>query len=155
RVRPCLAPLLERIEMGADRIEAGAFPQSPPCSHEPERRHAAGIGFLGRLENGLAVNEPVSGRAGLVSRGLGTEAAILGATAGFHVHDRAEVNLVALEMLANSIGPTEQVEYVATAFQIQEPTALGPLDLATCEHLFSQNRYACVSIGVNQFSDHG
>ena len=62
-----------------------------------------------RGKDWLRFDEAVTRRVSLIRSRLGAEPAVLRATAGLDVHDRAQVNLISLEMFANAIGPAQQI----------------------------------------------
>ena len=63
--------------------------------------------------------------------------------------------LVPLEMLANAIGPGEQVEDILSAFKVEQPPAFFRGDVSAPQHSPAQVRQADLMAGVNQFSAHG
>ena len=86
-----------------------AFLESRHAATRPKAVTPFGLGFSSGGEDGSLLDEAVARRFGLVGGGLGAEAAILRARAGLGVDDGAEVNLVALELGTDAVGPGEQV----------------------------------------------
>jgi hypothetical protein len=113
------------------------------------------IGLVCGLLHRLRVHEPVARGAGLVMRGLRAEAAVLRAGAGLGVDDGAEVNLVAFEMLADAVGPGQQVQNVGGGFQVQQPLRLVAGDVATAEHALAEFGNPAMLGHVNGLCCHG
>jgi hypothetical protein len=86
-------------------------------------------------------------RAGLVGRRLRAEFAVLGAGAGLGVDDGAEVDLVALELLADAVGGGEQVMDVGAGFCLDEPDSLISGEAAAVEHARGQCAEKAAKIG--------
>ena len=89
--------------------------------------------FLRGFEHGFGIDETVFGRAGLVKGRLRAKAAILRTRAGLGVDDGAEMNLVALEMFADAVGPGHQIENVRCGFKAEQSERLLAGDLAAVE----------------------
>jgi hypothetical protein len=111
-VDPDLSLGLEFADAVADLLEHGSLVEALPGGDEAEGGHLVAAGFGGGLHGGFGIDEPVAGGFRLVEGGLRAELAVLRAAARLGVHDRAEVDLVALEMLADAVGPGEEFEPV-------------------------------------------
>src|SRR5881296_3773927 len=86
-------------------LEHRSFLQTLPGGHKSDRCHAIACGFFGGFEHRLCVNKTVARGVSLIGCGLCAKTAVLRACSGLCIHDRAEVDFVALEALANTVCP--------------------------------------------------
>ena len=113
------------------------------------------IRLVRRFGHGLGIHETVFRRPGLVMRGLRAEAAILRARAGLGVDDGTEMNLVALELFADAVGPRQQIKDVGGGFEVDEPERLVAGDLSAVQHPLAERGNPVMILRVNQFCCHG
>ena len=76
------------------------------------------------------------------------ETAILGACAGLGVHDGTKMNLVALEMFADAIGPSHEIKDVGGAFEGEEPVGFRAVKVAAVENAPPQCGQAVMGAAV-------
>src|SRR5689334_20383384 len=148
------ATLLEFRELTAERIQNRAFVQSAPGGNQAESSNPVRLCFFGSGAHRFALNEIIARRFGLIGGRLGAKAAILGATAGLDIDNRAKVDLVSFEMLADPIGPGQQVENVGAGLQSEKPAGILAGNLASGDHLPSQAGDPLVMLGVKRDSAH-
>ena len=149
-----LAAGLQFADAVADFIQNGTFVQTFPGGDETDSGYGILVGLIGGFEDGFGVNEAVFRRAGLVMGGLRAEAAILGAGTGLGIDDGAEMNLVALELFANAVGPREEVQNVGGAFEMNQPQGFIAGDMAAPQNSFAQEGDLAMIVCVNLFRTH-
>ena len=115
--------------MIANLVENRSFFQAAPGGDEPDGSDAVLIGLFRGVHKWGKIDQAVAWRFRLVCGGLGAEFAILGATAGFDVHDGTEMNFVAFEMFADAVSPGKEGVDVAAGFEVEEPLALVAVEL--------------------------
>ena len=76
-------------------------------------------------------------------RRLRAETAILRTRAGLGVDDGAEVDLVALEIFADAVGPGQQIQNVGGRFEIEQPQRLVAGDLSAAQNPFAERGNVC------------
>ena len=59
------------------------------------------------------------------------------------------MNLVALELFANAVGPRQQIQNVGGRFEIEEPRRLVAGDVSAAEHALAERGKFLVSCRVN------
>ena len=64
------------------------------------------------------------------------------------------MDFVALEFLADAIGPRQQIKNVGRIFQMEEPQCLIARDGAAVQSAFAKSGNASMACGVNQFQRH-
>jgi len=86
---------------------------------------------------------------------LCAETAIFRARAGLGIDDGAKMNLVALELFADTIRPRQQIQNVGGRFQIEKPQRFVTGDLATAQDTLAEDGKFPAITCVNWFSRHG
>src|SRR5258706_6706847 len=140
-IGPRLATGRQFFDPLADVVKHWPFVQSLPRGHKTDCRHRIFGRFLRRFENGLRINEPVARGVGVVGGRLRAKAAVIGAPARLRIYNRAEMDLVALEGLANAIGPRQQIKNIGRIFQLKQRKRLFLSDLASTKNSFTQFGY--------------
>ena len=154
-VRPGLAAGFQFADPVAHFVEDGPLVEAFPSGDEAHGGDAVQAGFGGGLGHRLGIHKSVFRRARLVMRRLGAEAAVLRAGTGFGVDDGAEVNLVALEALADAVRPGHQIEDVGGGFQVKEPGRLLAGDVAAAQNALAERGEFEPGICVNLCRCHG
>ena len=145
--------------MIADLVQNRPLFKAAPGGDKPNGGYTVLPGLVGRIHDGGQVVQAEAGRVSLIRGELRAESAVFGAAAGFDVHDGTEVDFVALEMLANAVGPGEQAENISAGFKIEKPLALISGECMARENFLGKLtdpgwRLDCFG-GVNHFGAHG
>ena len=65
------------------------------------------------------------------------------------------MNLVALELFANAVGPGKQVENIGRRFEIEEPQCFIAGNMSAAQNPLAEFGNFAVEVCVNQFGYHG
>src|SRR5262249_42937512 len=129
-----LAALFELAQLLADLLQHRPFLETAPSRYQSEGGHPIGFGFRRGLQDWFRRDEIVAWRFGGVGGGLGTKAAVLRASPRLDIYDRAEMDLVALKLLANAVGPGEQLMDIRCVAQMEDPLAFRSGEAAARQH---------------------
>jgi len=154
-VRPGLAAGFHLPHARADLVQHGTFIQAFPGGHQAHGGDVMAAGLVGRFRNGFGVHETVFGGAGLVEGRLGAEAAVFRTGSGLGVDDGAKMNLVALELFADAVGPRQQIQDIRGGFQVEQPEGLVAGDLPAAEDPLAEPGNSGVMVCVNRLRCHG
>src|SRR5262249_3736184 len=97
------------------------------------------------------IDKSVLGRRCLIKRGLSAETAIFRTRARLGIHNRAKMNFVALETLANPVRQRHLFANVSAAFQIEQQDAFATGDRSALENAPGQlvePRMIAVNLGT-------
>ena len=150
-----LAAGLQFADAVADFVKHRAFVQTLPSSDQTDGSDGIFICFVRRFVHGFGFDETIFWRASLVMRRLRAETAILRARAGLGVDDGTEMNLVALELLADAIRPRQQIQNIGGVFEIKKPRRLVAGNVSAAQNPFAERGDLAVIIRVNHFHYHG
>ena len=150
-----LATSFQFADAVAAFIEHRAFIQPFPRGDEAHGGDVVEVRFIGGFGDRFGFNKAVFRRACLIMRRLRAEAAILGTRARLGVDDGTEMNLVALELFTDAVGPRQQIEDVSGGFEVDEPVRLIAGNVPAAQNSFTERGKFLVICRVNRFCCHG
>ena len=132
-----------------------AAPVWEPGSDQSDSSHSIFVCLFGGFGHRLRVHETVFRRAGLVKRRLRAETAVFGTSAGLGVDNRAQMDFVALELLADAVCVGQQIKNVRGILKVKKKDRLLTRNRAAGQNTPAQFGYFLAICGVNLLYCHG